>query len=193
MQMLHLLVPSPASWLPVALADLDALLLDHAHCEMKAAANARRMAERHAGDTAFVGDMQALAEEEDDHYRRVRAIMDARGVSWAPAKKDHYVVHLLKMVRHGANQHLLDRLLVAAIIEARSCERLGFLAESLGDEALRAFYRELFESEARHHGLFLEWARKMFGRQAADERLAAILAHEAAYVQSKSPTPHVHG
>lgn len=193
MLMLHLLVPSPASWLPVALADLDALLLDHAHCEMKAAASARMLVERYPDDRAFVADLQALAEEEDDHYRRVRAIIDARGIPWAPAKKDRYVVHLLKIARHGAKQHLLDRLLIAAIIEARSCERLGFLAASLDDAALREFYRELFESEARHHGLFLEWARKLFGRQAADERLAEILAHEAAYVQSKSPTPHVHG
>lgn len=191
--MLHLLVPSPASWLPVALADFDALLLDHAHCEMKAAANARMLAEKYPGDAAFVADMHALAAEEDDHYRRVRALIDARGITWAPAKKDHYVVHLLKAARHGAGQHLLDRLLTAAIIEARSCERLGFLAASLDDEPLREFYRELFESEARHHGLFLEWARNKFGRQPADERLAQLLAHEAAYVQTKQPTPHVHG
>lgn len=191
--MLHLLVPSPAAWLPAALAAFDALLLDHAHCEMKAAASARMLADRYPGDPAFVADMQALADEEDDHYRRVRAFIDARGIHWAPAKKDHYVVHLLKMVRQGAEQRLLDRLIVAAIIEARSCERLGFLAACLDDEALRSFYRELFESEARHHGLFLEWARKFFGRETADARLAEILAHEAAYVTTKSPTPHVHG
>lgn len=191
--MLHLLTPSPAAWLPVALADVDALMLDHAHCEMKAAASARSFAKRYPAEADFVAAMHALAEEEDDHYRRVRFLLDARGVAWQPAPKDGYVVHLLEKVRSPARLRLLDRLLIAAIIEARSCERLGMLADAFTAAELRDFYRELFESEARHHGLFLQWARHFAGRDVADARLTELVAHEAAYVTTKAPTPHVHG
>jgi tRNA-(ms[2]io[6]A)-hydroxylase len=191
--MLHLLVPSRPDWLPEALANLDLLLLDHAHCEMKAAANARHLAGRYPEVPAFVAAMHALAAEEDEHFRRVRALVAARGVAWRPAPKDGYVLHLLAAVRHPAPQHKLDKLIVASIIEARSCERLGMLAEALPEAAHRAFYRELFESEARHHGLFLEWARHFAGRAAADRRLEELLAHEAQYVRAKEPTAHVHG
>ena len=175
------------------MADLDTLLVDHAHCERKAAASARSFAARYPDEAAFVAAMAALAAEEDDHFQRVRALLDARGAAWGRSPKDAYVVHLLKAVRPPSELRKLDRLLIAAIIEARSCERLGLLAEALPDAELRAFYRELFEAEARHHGLFLEWARYFGGRAAADARLAALLAHEAAYVTAKEPSAHVHG
>lgn len=191
--MLHLLAPTPAAWLPVALSDLDTLLLDHAHCEMKAVASAKSFADRYPENAAFVADMQALAEEEESHYRQVRAIMDARGIAWRPAKKDRYVVHLLQQVRVGGEARRIDRLIIASIIEGRSCERLGLLADGFTDAALKAFYRELFESEARHHGLFLEWARHFAGRESADDRLAFFTAHEAEYVTNKEPEPTVHG
>jgi tRNA 2-(methylsulfanyl)-N6-isopentenyladenosine37 hydroxylase len=193
MGMLHLLTASPPVWLPVALADLPALLLDHAHCEMKAAASALSFARRYPHDARFVADMRELAREEGEHYADVRKLLDARQIPWVPAPKDEYVVHLLKQVRSIPGQRLMDRLLIAAIIEARSCERLGLLAEHLADQPLRAFYRRLFEAEARHHGLFLEWARQFCGREATDERLAALVAWEAEYVASKAPSPHIHG
>jgi tRNA-(ms[2]io[6]A)-hydroxylase len=191
--MLHLLTPSPQRWLPVALSDLPALLLDHAHCEMKAVASAKSFAERYPENTQFVADMYALAEEEESHYDRVRAILEERGIAWVPAKKDRYVVHLLKQVRTPAKLRLIDRLLIASVIEGRSCERLGLLADAFEEPALKCFYRELFESEARHHGLFLEWARHFGGRKPVDERLAALVAYEAEYVSTKEPTPTVHG
>ncbi len=191
--MLHLLTPSRIDWLPVALADLSTLLLDHAHCEMKAAASARSFAARYPESAGFVADMQALEAEEQGHYDAVRAIMDERGIAWRPADKDAYVVHLLKEVRSVPALRRLDRLLIAAIIEARSCERLGMLSETLEDAELRRFYRELFEAEARHHGLFLEWARHFAGRAEADARLAHLVGHEAVFIVNRSPTAHVHG
>ncbi len=191
--MLHLLVPSPSGWIEAALADLPTLLLDHAHCEMKAAASAEMFASRYPDETDFVAEMRELAAEEQDHFDRVRAIMEERDIAWRPADKDWYVVHLLKKVRSPAAHRQLDRLLIAAIIEARSCERLGMLSESLDEPNLRVFYRELFESEARHHGLFLGWARHFAGREAADARLTELVAHESAYVTTKEPTAHVHG
>jgi tRNA 2-(methylsulfanyl)-N6-isopentenyladenosine37 hydroxylase len=196
--MLHLLVPSPQAWLPVALGDLPTLLLDHAHCEMKAAASARMLARRYGEDRDFVRAMAELAAEETAHYDGVRLLMEQRGIAWAPIKKDGYVAHLLTAARANYAERRTDRLLIAAIIEARSCERLGLLADAFAadthrDEELRGFYRELFESEARHHGMFLEWARHFAGRSAADERLAVLLDHEAAYVTAKAPTAHFHG
>ena len=175
------------------MADMPTLLLDHAQCERKAAANARSLATRYPENEAFVAAMESLAREEEEHLHAVRALLDQRGIAWQRAEKDAYVVHLLKEVRSPAPLRFLDRLLIAAIIEARSCERLGMLAEALPDPALRRFYRELFEAEARHHGLFLEWARHFGGRAPADERLAHLLTHEAAYVLAKTPTAHVHG
>ena len=191
--MLHLLEPTPDTWLPVALADLPTLLLDHAHCEMKAAASAESFARRYPDQAAFVHDMKELAEEERGHYDDVRAILQSQGIPWRPAPRDEYVLHLLQAVRQEPAARLVDRLLIAAIIEARSCERLGLLAEGLTDPELRAFYRRLFEAEARHHGLFLEWARHFAGRREADERLDELLKAEAAYVREKTPTAHVHG
>jgi tRNA 2-(methylsulfanyl)-N6-isopentenyladenosine37 hydroxylase len=191
--MLHLLTPTPSTWLPAALNDLPTLLLDHAHCEMKAAASAESFARRYPDDARFVADMKHLAEEERGHYDDVRAILAERNIPWRHAPKDEYVVHLMKAVRQAPEHRFVDRLLIAAIIEARSCERLGLLADALADAELRAFYRRLFEAEARHHGLFLEWARHFGGRVEADARLAELVARERAYVLAKEPSPHVHG
>lgn len=191
--MLHLLAPSPARWVHVAVADLPTLLLDHAHCEMKAAASATSFATRYPDHPEFVAAMHELAREEEGHYHAVRAILDQRRIAWTGVEKDAYVVHLLKQVRAQPENRLIDRLLIAAIIEARSCERLGLLSEVLDEPELRTFYRELFEAEARHHGLFLGWARHFGGRQPADLRLQELLTHEAAYVRAKQPTAHVHG
>lgn len=191
--MLHLHVPTRSDWLPVALADFDTLLLDHAHCEMKAVASAESFARRYPDDPTFVQDMQALAAEERNHFAQVRRLLIDRGLPWRAATQDAYVAHLLRRVQSGNDERRLDRLLIASIIEARSCERFGLLVGALHQPKLRAFYQELFGSEARHHRLFLDWARHFAGRVAADRRLDELLAHEAAYVSQKAPTPHVHG
>jgi tRNA-(ms[2]io[6]A)-hydroxylase len=138
--------------------DLDRVLIDHAHCEMKAASNALSLAARHPGSPAVVRALTLLAREEIDHFQRVLTLLEERGLSLGPPPVDEYAAALRREAaaekrgpRLGA---LVDRLLVGALIEARSCERFKLLAGALslaGERAVSDFYTELLAAEARHH------------------------------------------
>jgi tRNA-(ms[2]io[6]A)-hydroxylase len=164
--MLCLTVPTDAAWAPLALRDPDAVLLDHAHCEMKAASNALSLAARHPRSHSVVLALTGLAHEEIEHFQRVVRILEARGVALGPPPVDTYAAELRRAVNELArspdDSPLVDRLLVGALIEARSCERFKLLADACAGDArlteLGALWGELLACEARHYRTFVDLA-----------------------------------
>ena len=154
--MLGLAIATDDAWIEAALADVDALLVDHAHCEMKAASNALSLIVRHGDRPELIAVLSQLAEEEIAHFRRVHALLVERGIPLGTPPIDPYAAQLRKAIPGPAT--LVDRLLVAALIEARSCERFRLLSERAEDAALRAFYAELVVAEAGHYRVFLDLA-----------------------------------
>jgi tRNA-(ms[2]io[6]A)-hydroxylase len=194
--MLGLLAPTDPGWVQAVERDLDRLLSDHAHCELKAAQSALSLVGRYGGELPeMVAPLVALAHEETEHFREVEARIRARGATMSTPASDGYVVALRKAARQDADEHpvLLDRLLISALIEARSCERFRLLAEQLDDAALRGFYRELMASEAAHHRLFARLAESRFGTDAARARLRTLAGREAELASSLPLGPTVHG
>ncbi len=172
---------SPA-WLPGALAALDAVLVDHAHCEKKAAANALSLLQAYPEVPGLAGHMARLAREEAAHLAKVLQWLERRGLGLGRDRGDPYAQGLQALVRTGARERQLDRLLVAALIEARSCERLALLASGLPEGELQDFYAQLARSEDGHQRLFLRLAERAHGA-AAWERLDALLEEEAALLR----------
>jgi tRNA-(ms[2]io[6]A)-hydroxylase len=184
--MLGLSVPTDDAWVDAALGDLDALLVDHAHCEMKAASNALSMAVRHGDRPELVDALTALAEEELAHFRLVHRLLVARGLPLGAPPIDPYAVEL-RRVAGGRTATLVDRLLVCALIEARSCERFRILSERVPDASLRAFYADLLASEAGHYRTFVDLAVAEATRDGIDGasvrvRLAELSSHEGKIV-----------
>ncbi len=169
-------------WLRQALRHLDQVLIDHAHCEKKAAANALSLLQVYPEVPGLPGQMARLAREESSHLARVLQLLERRGLALGRDPGDPYAQGLQDLVRTPAAQRQLDRFLVAAIIEARSCERLGLLAEGLPDADLRRFYGELARSEDGHQTLFLRLASRVHG-EAVPVRLEQLLAAEAELVR----------
>jgi tRNA-(ms[2]io[6]A)-hydroxylase len=167
--MLGLKVSTDAAWVEAAMRDLDRVLVDHAHCEMKAASNALSLAARHPESPALVRALTDLAREEIDHFQRVLSVLEARGLTLGPPPVDEYAA-ALRQAAHATESSrgssarlgaLVDRLLVGALIEARSCERFKLLAAALldaGEAEIGAFYTELLAAEARHHRSFVDLA-----------------------------------
>jgi tRNA-(ms[2]io[6]A)-hydroxylase len=196
--------PTDPSWVEHALGDLDAVLLDHAHCEMKAASNALSLAARSSGFPTVVRALVALAEEELSHFRRVLDELDRRGVALGDPPVDEYAVELRKLASSSARGRegrpggwLVERLLVGAIIEARSCERFRLLADALverGDAELASFYEELFAAEARHFRTFVDLAEAVAGDDAGVRaRLAELARAEGALASRLGVRASVHG
>ncbi len=192
--MLGLLKPTDPTWVEAARADLPRLLVDHAHCELKAAQSALSLVGRNAGaHPELVEPLLALAKEETEHFHGVIAEAHARGVRVHPPEPDAYVAALMRAAKPDSSSPLLDRLIVAALIEARSCERFKLLAEGLDEPELAAFYRDLMASEARHHRLFVSLAEQIFGKEGTRARLETMAAREAEVVGELALGPTVHG
>lgn len=172
---------SPA-WLPRVLGALDAVLVDHAHCEKKACANALSLLQAYPDVPGLPLTMARLAREEAAHLVRVLALLERRGLELGPDAGDPYAQGLRTLVRTGSLPRRLDRLLVAAIIEARSCERLALLGSALPEPELQRLYTELARSEDGHQRLFLQLAERAHG-EAAGPRLETLLEAEAALVR----------
>ena len=152
------------AWAKEAVRDLDSVLVDHAHCEMKAATNALSLVVRHPNDLGLVRALTDLAREELDHFRRVVAFLERRGLELGPPPVDAYAAEVRRamgMLPNAEIPAVVDRLLVSAIIEARSSERFKLLVEALPPHTspeLRVFYEELFACEARHYRTYLDLA-----------------------------------
>ncbi len=191
--MLHLLQPTPPSWVQAAAAEVDTLLADHAHCELKAAQSALSLVARFGSEhPLLVEPLTALAREETQHFRLVYERIQARGGDVGVPARDDYVRALRSAARQDAEHPLLDRLLICALIEARSCERFKVLSEGLPDKTLADFYRGLMAAEARHFTLFAGLAEGVFGA-GARARLATLARREAAVARHLPLGPTVHG
>ena len=176
---LNLVAATPRAWVDLARANLDDILLDHAHCEKKAAGAALRLLFRYP-DRAFLQEpLSQLAREELAHFEQVLERLRARGVPFGRQRPSAYAGALHALVRAGEPAHLLDSLLVAALIEARSCERFQLLAEAIDEEDLGAFYRDLLACEARHHQIYLELAGGLLPDARVRGRLSELATAEA--------------
>jgi tRNA-(ms[2]io[6]A)-hydroxylase len=173
-----LAAPTSADWLEQAIARPDLVLIDHAHCERKAAGVALQLMFRYPGDGELGAALSALAREELEHFEQVLALLQARGIPLRPLPAPAYGSELSKAIRRQEPERMLDAFLVAGLIEARSHERMGLLAAHSPDEELRDLYGELLASEARHFGLYWLLAEGRFGRDTTAARLEQLAAVE---------------
>lgn len=192
-------VATPAGWQEVALADLPSTMSDHAHAEKKAALSALSMLSREPRRTDLVDRMGKLALEELGHLDRVLAHLRRRGWTLAPDRADRYANRLIALRRPGGEEALVDRLLVSALIEARSWERLHLLALALRDAGdveggpeLADFYTELAQSEAGHYRLFVQLAEQECPGQDVLGRLGELAAAEAEIIAALPHQPRIH-
>ncbi len=169
---------SSKAWLDAVLSDFDQFLLDHAANEKKASGMALNLAAHYPDKPDLVTAMIDLALEELSHFRDVFKLVRQRDLNLAADQKDVYVNQLRAAIRRGTQNYFLDRLLVAAIIEARGLERFSLIAEVLPPGDLKSFYQTISHSEARHSSLFLSLAHQYCDRNAIDERLKTLLDHE---------------
>jgi len=174
-----LAAPSSQAWLEQAVARPDLVLIDHAHCERKAAGVALQLMFRYPSDEQLGEQLSALAREELEHFEQVLALLQRRGIPLKTLPAPAYGSSLMAQVRKAEPQRMLDTFLVAGLIEARSHERMALLAAQSPDPELQALYGELLASEARHFGLYWVLCEQRFGREVTVERLQALAAVEA--------------
>jgi tRNA-(ms[2]io[6]A)-hydroxylase len=177
--MLNLAASTPPDWLERALGDLDAVLLDHAHCEKKAAGMAVQLLFRYPQHAFLQEPLASLAREELAHFEEVLRVLERRGVRFGRQKPSPYAGRLRERVRAGEPGHLIDTLLCCALIEARSCERFQLLAQAVPDRGLAGFYAGLLAAEARHHRIYVELAAELAAEASVRARLAELARWEA--------------
>ena len=179
-------------WLELALSNLDTILLDHSHCERKAAGVALNLMFRYPSETKLVRQLTAIAQEELEHFEQVNQILEQRGIPLAPLSAPPYGAGLKAVIRRHEPGRLLDSLLVSALIEARSHERLGLLGTHCPDAELAKFYRGLMASEARHYGIYWVLATTYFERSEVTERLEELSTIESDLLATLHPEPRIH-
>jgi tRNA-(ms[2]io[6]A)-hydroxylase len=190
--MLSLKTPTPERWLAQVEAHLPEVLIDHAHCEKKAAATAMNLIFAYVEDVPLVVALGQIVEEELLHFRQVLDLLKRRGVRFRRLKPGSYGQQLHALIRKQEPQRAIDRFLVAGLIEARSCERFDLLRSHVKDPELAAFYDGLFESEARHHSTYLQFARQFGTAEEVQQRLAELSAAEAEIIRRGDPLPRMH-
>ena len=193
--MLGLKLPTDPRWASIAEKNLEEILTDHAYCEQKAASTAISLIVSFPEYSELVSEMTALAREEMGHFKMVHDKLLKRGYIMGRDRKDEYVLQLLKFFPKGGSRatQLVHRLLIAALIEARSCERFRLLSEKLEEEELRDFYRNLMVSEANHYTLFLNFARQYGDRKEVDIKWQELLEFEAEVMKDLSKNHSIHG
>ena len=193
--MLGLKLPTDPRWVNIVEKNIDEILIDHAHCELKAAATASSLIMSFPEYTDLVTEMVALVKEEMAHFKLVHDRLIAKGVALGRDRKDAYVMDLLKFFPKGGSRttQLVHRLLYAALIEARSCERFRLLSQELEDQELAKFYRDLMVSEANHYTLFLNFARQYGDREEVDAKWQELLVYEAELMENLGNQETIHG
>ena len=179
-------------WVKVILENFDAFLIDHASCERKAMAYAMSVVVKYPDRTEIISDLLQVAQDELDHFRDVLNLMEQRGLQMSPDEPDPYVNQLIKVCRHGRDERLLDRLLVASVIETRGAERFRIIAEALEDPELKAFYRDLWATEARHGDVFKKMALNYFDESVIESRSQEIIEAEAKIIAELEWRPSLH-
>ena len=162
---------TPKQWVDAVLGDFDSFLVDHAACERKASALAMSFVVKYADKPAIVEPMICLAKEELAHFHEVYRLIHKKGLSLGADEKDPYVKALMKSVRNGREDHMLDRLLVSGVIEARGCERFYIVGEAHPDKEMSEFYKRLAREEAGHYTIFVKLAKQYFPADEVDRRL----------------------
>ncbi len=193
--MLGLKLPTDPRWVNIVEKNIDEILTDHAYCEQKAAATAISLIVSFPEYTDLVQEMIALVREEMGHFKMVHDRIIARGNTLGRDRKDDYVVALLQFFPKGGSRttQLVHRLLYAALIEARSCERFRLLSEELKDKELANFYHKLMISEAGHYTMFLKFARQYGNQDEVNIKWEELLTYEAVLMKDLSEKISIHG
>lgn len=190
--MLHLKAPTDDRWFAQVDAHLDEVLIDHAHCEKKAAGTALNLIFHYVEDRELCQEMTEIVNEELEHFHMVLELLERRGIKFRRLKPSQYGRKLNDLVRKQEPERAVDRLLVAGLIEARSCERFHALAEHVDDPELAEFYSSLFESEARHHTVYTRLARHFAPDEVVNHRLEELYEAEAAIIAEGEPLARMH-
>ena len=193
--MLGLKLPTDPRWVNIVEKNIEEILTDHAFCEQKATSTAISLIVSFPEYTELVQEMTELVTEEMSHFKMVHDLILERGWTLGRDRKDEYVVQLVKFFPKGGSRttQLVHRLLYAALIEARSCERFRLLSEELEDKKLAKFYKKLMISEANHYTMFLGFARKYGDRKEVDKKLNDLLEYEAEIMKDLGKKETVHG
>ncbi len=189
---MSLAAPTDPAWAEGAAEALDEVLVDHAHCEKKAAGMAVQLLFRYPQHGFLLEPLSRMAREELAHFEEVLRFLERRGVVFRRQKPSPYAGRLRGEIRTSEPGHLVDTLLCCALIEARSCERFQLLAQAVDDVELASFYGGLLAAEARHHRVYVELAGKLEPEQKLRTRLAQLAAREAAIVAEGSAEPRMH-
>lgn len=190
--MLSLHAATPDRWFQQVSGRLDELLIDHAHCEKKAAGVAMSLLFTYADSVQVSRAMAEIVREELDHFELVLDLLDRRGISFCRQAPARYADRLSKLIRRDEPQRGVDRLLVAGLIEARSCERFGILRDRLADSELSSFFGSLFESEARHHSTYVRLAKLFAAAEEVQSRLDDLAAAESRIMMEGDEVARMH-
>lgn len=190
--MLSLQSVSSERWLEQVASHLPEILIDHAHCEHKAAATAMSLIGAYIENRNLCREMTRIVEEELEHFHLVLDLLERRGIRFRKQPPGHYGRELNLLVRSNEPERAVDRLLVASLIEARSCERFSLLAKHVDDRELADFYASLFESEARHHTTYVKLAREFMSEALVKQRLSELATAEAAIIATGHRLPRMH-
>ena len=193
--MLVLKFETKTSWAAIAKDNLEQILTDHVFAEQKASANAISIIINYSEETELVKDMTDIALEELEHFKMVHQLMIKRGFVLGREQHNDYAKSLQGFFPKTKDRPtaLINRLLVAALIEARSCERFKVFSENMEDEELSKFYKDLMISEANHYTLFLGYARKYMDREIVDKKWEGLLKFEAEMMKTRGTSARVHG
>lgn len=190
--MLNLQSESRERWLVQVKNHLPEILVDHAHCEKKAAACAMNLILAYVDREDLCRELSVIVVEELEHFRMVLDLLQRRGIPFGRQQPGGYGRQLNDLVRRFEPQRAIDRLLVASLIEARSCERFDLLRQHVEDAELQEFYGSLFESEARHHTTYVRMARFFGSDEEVRERLEELSALETEIIHRGDPLPRMH-
>jgi tRNA-(ms[2]io[6]A)-hydroxylase len=197
MSMLRLKMKTDPQWVAnVVSGNIEEILTDHAYCEQKAASSAISLIVQYPEHEDLVSKMADLAQEEMGHFRMVHREIQKRGYKLGKERKDSYVNELVKFIRvkgKGREESLMDKLLFAAMIEARSCERFKVLSENIDDQGLSEFYHKLMISEARHYTMFIKLAKELCPNMDVEKRWEEFLAYEGEVISRYGKMEHIHG
>lgn len=188
-RVLGIQLPTDPRWVNMAEMSLQDILTDHAYCEQKATTSCITLIQRYSDKELLVEKVSPIVSEEWSHFRLVLKELEKRGLKLGHQRRDEYVNGLLKFIRKGVtpDELFLDRILICAMIEARSCERFRLLSLNVKEEALRSFYHKFMVSEAGHYRLFLDLAEHYLGKEVTQTRWAEWLAFEATLVKGLKP------
>lgn len=193
--MFKLKLPTDPRWANIAEGNLQEILTDHAWCEQKAATNAIGLITMLPERPDIISELLLIAQEELVHFGQVLEIIKKRGYTFGRTRKDDYVNELVNFIQKGGHRDTLivDKMLFAAMIEARSCERFKVLTENIKDEELKTFYRDLMISEANHYTTFIGFARELGDPDQVNARWEEWLEYEAKVIKSYGNKESIHG